>query len=214
MKTDDLINQLSRDLKPVRPVLTPGKFVVFFSALSALVVLVGVSIFHTREDLVSRIAAPSYLGDLLCPFLFTLCAIVLIARLSVPGRGRGAFFSLALASSVIVYFAIEIGRSFLLNRSDFSAGLDVAGAKCYLMVLLLAAFPVAALVISLLRRAPTRPLTVGLLIALAGIGCGEIAIALHCPIDNAVHISLWHIVLPVLTAAATGTFVLSRLIRW
>jgi hypothetical protein len=214
MKTDDLINQLSSDLRPVRPVISAGRLALRFSILSIIMVALGLLIFHARPDVLIKISNPSYLTDLLIPLALMAYAYLLVGRLSIPGRTNIAVL-LKFACVLFVSFVIfELARTIQSAGTDAIAGLDSAGIKCFLLVMLFATLPTGFLAVVTARRAPMRPLLVGIVIAVGGNSAGEVAIALHCPIDNVVHIALWHFVLPVVAGAALGTFVISKFLRW
>jgi hypothetical protein len=143
-----------------------------------------------------------------------ICAILLAGSLSLPGRGMGAvlpnvFF--VLGGLVTVLESIRIWQ---VSESEPHAGLDTAGISCLCLVLIFSLLPMAAMVLAMVKRAPIRPALVGILILIGGIGAGELGITLHCPIDNLVHVAVWHHLLPLVPAGLAGALIGFKLFRW
>jgi hypothetical protein len=214
MKIDQLVDQLTENLQPVRPVMRPFQLVVLFLFISIFTIGLGLTVFHFRPDVSAQLSRVNYWIDLLLPFVVMIGAFFLIGRLSVPGRRLGDVLPKVWQALFIGLMSFEIVRAFWAGRSAEMVGFDPAGLKCSILVLLLALVPSAGMAFMVIKRAPTRPLIVGLLVAIAGLGAGEVAIALHCPIDNSIHIALWHFVLPVGVGALFGALVGSRWFRW
>ena len=131
-----------------------------------------------------------------------------------PRRISPRWLPIISVSLFVIYLLIEGVRCVGPEGGDLRAGLDPGGVKCFAMVLIFAAIPTMLLMRGLAKRAPTRLGLTGSLAGLAGVGAGWIAIALHCPVDNPVHILLWHLALPIVYGFGLGILILSRLLRW
>ena len=214
MKTSTLIEQLAQDVTPVRPIMAPGRLALGFSILSLTIIALGLLVVSMRADAAAKMANLFYLSDFLLPFLQMIVVTVAVGQLSIPGHPHGTFFSKGPVLLGILLMAYELTRVWPLGASEALTGLDIAGLKCCALVLVFALLPVLILVALTARRAPVRPVLVGILIAVGGVSAGEMAITLHCPIDNAVHIALWHFAAPLAAGASIGALALAKFLRW
>lgn len=209
---DTLIDGLADELKPVRPRRTGHgslwAFAGWVAGATALIAYAGM-----RHDLSSGQM------PMLSMLSFWLIAAVGMAaawsaiRMGMPGVGRdyggwrwAGLVALALPLSALL---LSMGDS---HTAMESARLG-AGTRCLTEAAVSGLGVGAALFAWLRAGAPTSPERAGLVTGLAAGSAGATIVALHCPVDNIVHISLWH-GLAVILSAVAGRLVLPRFLRW
>lgn len=209
---DNLIDGLAEDLKPVRPRRTGrGSLWVALGWLAGATVLI--SSVGMRSDLASgHVPAISLLS-------FWLLAGVSIAatwsavRMGMPGVGRdysgwrwACLVALALPLSAM---GLAMGNS---HAAMEAAGMD-AGTLCLTQGVVSGLGVGLALFWWLRGGAPTSPTRAGLIIGIAAGAAGAAIVALHCPLNNIIHIALWH-GMSVIVSGIVGRLLLPRLLRW
>lgn len=209
---DNLIDGLAGELQPVKPRRTGrGSIWVGLGWLAGAVALI--STLGMRADLASgHVHAISLLS-------FWLIAGVAIAatwsavRMGMPGVGRdyggwhwAGVVALALPLSAI---GLALGDSQVAMEA---AAMD-AGTLCLSQGVVSGLGVGAALFLWLRGGAPTSPTRAGLVIGIAAGAAGATIVALHCPVDNIIHITLWH-GLSVVVSGIVGRLALPTFLRW
>ena len=138
----------------------------------------------------------------------------------------GASFALRAAVPGSEPRAMEIGfllvlavvSAFLLLHEPFNASLSVrrfidTGLPCALEIMMFAALPWFALLWAVKRAAPLSPGLDGALIGAAAFLCSFALMRVNCPIDEGLHLFMWHF-LPavggIALSALLGTVFLKR----
>lgn len=209
--TDDLIDQLTSELKPRRPV-SPwvGRALLFVVAL--LTVAAVVRLFGMRADFTGGTPRPvPLMSELL---LLSVCCAVAAALTSMArpavGASRGGWFwavaaLVVLPASALVTAAGDAAQRAFMLPSD--------GWFCLASGTVASIASIALLALWLKRGAPTSPTRAAWLIGISGGVIGALAIGLACPVDAITHIGIWHAgVIPV--AAIASRLVLPRFLRW
>lgn len=209
---DALIDGLADELKPVRPRRTgQGPLWVLLGwagGAAALIAYAGM-----RHDLLGgQMPMLSMLSFWLIAGV-GMAAVWSAIRMGMPGVGRdyggwrwAGLVALALPLSALL---LSMGNSHAAMESARMG----AGTRCLAEAVISGLGVGAALFAWLKAGAPTSPERAGLVIGLAAGSAGATIVALHCSIDNIVHISLWH-GLAVMLSAAAGRLFLPRFLRW
>lgn len=211
MKTDDLIDALSRDPAPAptQPVTTRVAVAVATGlVLAVALVALGPGV---REDIgVARMPVMMKAGF---SAAVVAAAAPMLLRLARPGRtlgwrmaAAGGFVALALGVALMALAGPDAAR-----RAELFAGGMVPW--CVAVIPALAA-PVAAVLAFVLRDlAPTRFTEAGAALGAISGGVGAMAYAMYCPVDSAVFVTVWYSAAIALCAAA-GALLGPRLLRW
>ncbi len=211
--TDDLIDRLSSDLRPVR---TGGVVVRLGLALSAggAVAFIGVAwLLGLRPDMARAVSSGMFWAKLAYTGAAATAGFLCIERLSRPAGKVGlrlAWLGLPLASLVgaAVIQLLDVapggGRHLVMGGSAMVCPGYIAATS----------LPGCLMLIWALRGlAPVRLRLAG---AAAGLAAGGLAAAiysLHCPESGAPFVAIWY-TLGILLPAAAGALAGPRLLRW
>jgi hypothetical protein len=202
-----LLEEIRRDLKPVRPLLPPIARFLIVVAIAVVTTGVFLSIGGVRADLreVPEIVFLSGIGLRVFAGIFLLL-IALHEAIPAWGVPRSAAISVfVLTLALIVAMPLIFAR--FLGAAD--APFTTTQMVCYGAELLLfvPAFLVSLWLIA--RGFPMRPLLAGIAAALGVALIADAALFAHCPIDAPTHVLLAHegaVVTAALLGAATAFF--------
>ena len=209
---DDLIDDLTGDLAPVRP-----RRVVRGSLWVAAGWVAGEAgllwLFGMRHDLSTGAMPPLSMLAFWLIAATGLAATWSALRMGLPGVGRdyGGWRWAVLASLSLPLAAL------FATVSDGHAAMEAArhgfGMRCLLQGVASGLGVGAALFFWLRASAPTSPTRAGWVIGIAAGAAGATIVALHCADDDIIHIALWHGA-AVLLSAIAGRLLLPSLLRW
>ena len=148
-------------------------------------------------------------GLLLILGLASATSVVVMAGPRVGNRHEAPKWALA-AVGVLPFAALA---SAFESGHTHSPLADPYGLECAMYGLAAGVLTAAALVLWLRRGAPVSLHAAGLHVGLAAGALGSVAYGLSCPLDNAMHLGIWH-VLPVVVAGVLGRLALPALVRW
>lgn len=194
MRTDALIVQLARAADPVTPLRRPLVRLGRWMALVAPVTIIAVLALHPREDLAAALLDDVYLARAATTLATAVVAAAMALVLSVPGAERSPYqraFPLVCGGLWIVVLV-----AVLTSGGDAAARLAAfpINPLCLYEIAGLSAVPALSLVAMLRRAAPLRP---GWNAVLAGLAAAALAAAgtqLLCPVDDAAHQLVGHVV--------------------
>lgn len=213
MKTNQLIDVLSKNVEPVKParikaILTLALVFGAAAAFCLMFATVGV-----RSDIKTGVLS----GFIALKLLFTLILIsagtVLLSRLIRPGRDGRKSYAVILLSFLALTLA---GAASLIIHPPVSWGHMIMGTDwtmCVLCIPLFATVPFIGLVWTLRQGAPTNLRRAGAVAGLVAGALGAVAYAFHCPDDSIPFIALWYGVM-IASCAVVGAILGPRLLRW
>lgn len=213
MNTDQLIEQLSRDLQPVRRNAVGRRIAIGVTAGALVSVLLVIGGMRVRPDLGAAMYDASFWMKWVYTISLSLCALLATARLARPDGG--ALRSLWLLAIPVMLLAgvgvIELSRA--PETEWLSMWLGHSWKSCSLGVFALALPIFAGLLWSFRQLAPTRLRAAG---ATAGLAAGAFAATvycIHCSEVSAIFVLTWYS-LGILLAASLGALLGPRLLRW
>jgi hypothetical protein len=204
---------LVADARPVRPLWGPGvRLGGWLLVATALVGLYGG--LSPRADLRGHLGQPAFVIELATLGALAAWLAWLASRGAFPDRvptraeHRGTAALLAAGMATV-----------LVRPPDWDvtlAAFIATGGPCLATTLGLALAPALVLLGAAARGAPLAPRWTGALAGGAGVLTAYVAMRLHCPLDDGLHLLLWH-ALPIgLTAglcAAAGARLLGGWLR-
>lgn len=213
MNTEQLIQTLSRDVRPVSRHAVAKRVAIGIIAGGLTAMLLVTVALGVRPDLRIAMHGFSFWMKWTYTISLGLGAMYAITRLArpTPGSLRGLWF---LAAPVLVLAGIGVGELGRTPTSEWLAmWLGHSWMVCPWLVLALAAPIFGGLLWSFRKLAPTRLHAAG---AVAGLGAGAWAATiycLHCPEVSAIFVLTWYS-LGILLAAGVGALLGPRLLRW
>ena len=209
MKTEDLIRAIAADHRPAPPVT--GSLAGAITAGIAIAALFFAAGLGVRGDIAEAIGTVRFLLKPAETILLAIGAWLIVRQLARP-EGVPSFAPL-LPGLALVGVAVA-GELATAPSGQWSARLVGSNALvCMVAIPVMAAGPLAALLLALRRAAPTRPALLG---AAAGLLSGAVAgtlYAIHCPDDSPLFVVTWFGLAIALTTAAGG-LAGRRWLRW
>ena len=211
-KTDNLIESLTAELKPVRA-LRFREGVALVLASVVLTVMLVARFLGLRDDVMAGEPAPLFLisnGLFLMLGLAAATSVVMMGNPQVGNRYDGWKWALATAGLL----PLAAGVSAL---ASWSGPPDVIFPQhdpaCVSAGVMFGGLTALALVFWLRRGAPASPARAGLLTGIAVGAIGTFADGLYCPLNSVYHLGFAHSV-PVAICALLGRIFVPPLVRW
>jgi len=213
MRTDVLVEQLSRELRPVRP-RSMVREAAFLLVLAATEIAAFLGLGFLRPDIPKALEAPSFWWKLASTALIAALAAS-VAILSIdPARSprRGLHRILACIAAIFASgWLIDAAQSGL---ETFAARLDwPRGLQCVGVIVALSIPPAIGFARLLRRGAPTDRNGTALAAGLSSAAWGAFVFAWACPSDDPLYAAVWYTVACTIATVAARA-VLLRLSRW
>ena len=209
---EDLITDMADNLSPVRR-RSPMQCVLVALLLWVICTVFYLWHYGLRPDFAAL--QPSSLSLLSFLLAMNLCVVTLwsVAQMALPGVGRNSngWYAAALivpvvpVTGLLVALGDPVGAEHITNVT--------AGIPCLLQGLIVGLGAAAGLTWWMRGGAPMSASRTGVAVGLASGTAGVAMVALHCPIDDIVHIGIWHAMV-VLIMLGAGWLLLPRLMRW
>lgn len=201
MRTDELIVRLARAAKPVTPLPPPAVRAVRWLAAALLVMFVAIAVVGPRADLAAALGQPFFIASLAALLLTLVSGASAALALSVPGaersRAQHVLPVLAAATWSAIWFVVW-------STEDAPAGRRTAPLHwaCAIQIAV-SALAVGWLLLAMVARAaPLRPLLTAAVACLASMAGGAFVAQVFCPIDDARHQLVGHVLIGLIVAGA------------
>lgn len=207
MRTPELIEQLTRDLEPVKPIssLVNVLLWILVSLISIFLILVAMPV-RDFSDFASNSMTPIFL-------LWFLFNSVILARaaniLGQPGRQHQR---LILWSGLAIYF-LSAGVLFALSLY-LNSPLIWNGGSCILGVGLLSAVPTIVFFVLIKKMAPTAPRLMGLILGLSAGSVGAFGIGFSCENSDPLHVLFFHLLIPAVLISGLSVILAKKVFKW
>ena len=204
---DALADRAIGKFEPAGKIWPPGIRLALWLGLE-LAIFVLVALVDRRPDLAAQLGNPRYLFQLGTFIVAGTVAAGLALRTAIPGREatRGELILLSFAAPIVISAILSTPVRLNVSIWQFLR----AGTWCLGCTVALGALPWAILFWTVRRGAPFMVETEGALIGAAAFSFAFAASRLGCPIDDAMHILVWHA-----TPVAAGTLLsISAGIAW
>jgi hypothetical protein len=213
MRTDDLVDALAADARPVDAAGVRRRFrdrLLWGPAIALALMLLSLG---PRPDLAEAMHLPLFWLKLGLPAAVAAAAWLLAYRLGHPGVPAGRSLAAALAPLALLTLAglLVLWQAAPAQRPALLFG--QTWKQCLLSIPLLA-LPALLLALSALRGlAPTRLAFAGAAAGLFAGAAGASAYAFHCPELEVPFLGAWYVV-GMLIPAGLGALAGRRLLRW
>lgn len=211
MKTDQLIEMLSRGIEPAEQSNRLRNLALTLVAGLGAALLITVIGLGVRPDIGA--ARMPVMMKALFSAAAAAAILPLAIRLARPGRPLGWRIGAVLAFAGVAALATAVALMGEAPERRMEAWLGGGFPWCLVLVPLLAA-PTAALLTWFMRAfAPTRLTLTGAAIGGLSGGVGAIAYSMYCPIDSIAFVTTWYVI-AIALCAALGSVIGARLLRW
>jgi len=211
--TEELIDHLSRDLRPARKGAVAGRLAAAL-VVGLAVALAGVALsLGLRPDLARATADRMFWMKLAYAGAYAAVGLFCVERLARPVGAAGSRLRWLVAPAlVIVLIAIlQLARAPAAQVRHLVMG-DSA-MICPWIIAATSAPLLIALIWAVRGLAPTRLRLAGALVGLTAGGFGAVIYCLHCPEVGAPFVAIWYS-LGILLPCAIGALAGPRLLRW
>ena len=198
MSTDELIVQLARSARPIRPLPPPGVRAMRWSAAALLVMLVAIVVIGPRADLPLALSRPVFLGSLVALLLTLASGTTAAFVLSVPGAGRSSaqrVLPLLMAAGWSAIWLIAAAAGGTPGTAPIHSGCAIQIAVC-------AAATGWLLFAMVVRAAPLQPLWTAAVASVSSMATGAVVAQVLCPLDDPMHQLIGHVLIGLVVAGA------------
>ncbi|AGS25730.1 NrsF family protein [Rhizobium etli] len=212
-KTDDLIERLASDLKPVPRNALWRRFALGILPALGLSLLLMLIILGPRVDMPNVLTLPVFWIKSAYNALIAAAAFAAVFRLSRPDGSKGRFFGL-LALIFAAMAAVAVIQ--LLMAPSESYRLLIMGSSALHCPPLIAGFAIpvyAGTVWALRRAAPVDLRLTGFVAGIAAGGAGAWVYSWFCTENGMPFVLIWY-TLGILLIGAVGAMTGPRLLRW
>ena len=207
-----LVERLTAELRPVRRLWSPwhrlAAWVAFALATVGFAAIVGL-----RHDLAIELARPRYVLSLAILLAGAGLGATVALLGAVPGRiGNRQVRRIGLGLLLLAVTAALLGEPVAAHQP--MPEVVLTGARCTACVALFGFVPWLLLFRAVARAAPLDGRLTGLAVGVAAFLVGAAAVRVACPIDDVVHLALWHGTPVALWTAASTVTGGAWLARW
>lgn len=191
MQTEELLERLTGDLKPVRRVVHPALAALGWLAVAAAVVAIAVAVFGFRHDIAHRLAHGLDVPQMVLAAITGMLAAFAAFQLALPDRDeRWALLPLPAAAAWIA----TLGFGCLQDVWAMGwAGVRLGTSFGCLRFIIGFGVPLTIAFLCLARHAaPLRPGPVAALGGLAAAAIANIGLTLVHHLDAAIMVLIWH----------------------
>ncbi len=213
MRTESLVDRLSKDLRPVRR-RNMAREALLLLLLAAVEVAAFLGMGFMRPDMPVAMEAPSFWWKLTSMGLIAVlgAGVAILSGDPVRSPRRGLCWILlcivAIFASGWLIDAAGNGWADLLRRLDWTQGV-----QCVWKMVVLSIPPAVALGILIRRAAPTDRAGTALAAALSSAAWGAFVFVFACPSDDPLYIAVWYTV-GCSIVTILGRAILIRVSRW
>jgi hypothetical protein len=191
VRTDDLIGQLTTELRPVRRLPSPLFRAALWIGFAVLIVAAFVVVLGPRHDLAERMHRPHEVAQFALAVLTGVLAAIAAFELSMPDRS-GMWAALPLPAALAWGGTLGMGCMADMERMGPEA-LEVGTSWGCFRFIVLMGVPLALSMLWMLRYAgPIRPVPVAVLGGLAGAALSAAGLSLFHHLDAALMVLIWH----------------------
>ena len=206
-----MVERLTSELVPVRRLWSPWRRLAAWIVLALGTVVLAAAV-GLRHDLGAQLERSHFVVTLAILLAGAGLGATVALLASVPGRiGRREARGVAAGLLVMVVTLALLGES---EPMPTPRTFVATGVQCFACIALFGIVPWLALYRAAGRAAPIDAATTGLCIGAAAFLVGSAAVRVACPIDDAVHLAVWHGLPVAVWAAASMAIGTATLERW
>jgi hypothetical protein len=200
MKSNELIQNLSLNLQPVKSVKYGLKEYSFALLAGLFSTLAGIALTGLRSDIQNIVLTASFITQSLALILLAILSTVSALQMSIPSLTKSVSQNIVLGT--LAFWVMTLLYLLINSNSPFAGW----GFSCSTEILLNSVVPAAVIFFMVSKAATLNRISTGWLILTAGAAFGAIATQFSCNSDDALHLLVWH-TLPVVVIGLVGTLI-------
>lgn len=208
-ETQQLIEGLAGDLKPVKCMKHPFKRALLWVLISGVYVYLVISYLGLRPDFTMKLSDPAFLFELFLAFTMSMSGVMSSYWLCVPDM-RGQTWMPVVS---VTLFTVLFGWLFLQLSVEFEFLEQMHFSHCLVDGTIFGLIPAALIVFLSMQGKTTRPMLMVFMNVIAASGIGYMGLRLTCGCDDTSHIVMHHIV-PYLLMGGIIAALGQKLYRW
>ncbi|MBU6339548.1 MAG: DUF1109 family protein [Rickettsiales bacterium] len=212
MNTEDLINNLVNETKPVKPLKKPSCWMLQFIIFSVIYYLITQYSLGVRSDITEKLSQAFFATEVFLMIALLLSCMLSMALMLYPDNYQK--FNLTKLPYIILLFIFSLFgfEIFLQNEADLVVN-STHNIKCSICIAAFAIIPSFYFFYILRKGANIHPLKSGALAIIAASTIACIALRISEQNDLLSHLLFWHY-LPVIIFSAIGAFIGKSTFRW
>lgn len=192
-ETRHLIDQLAARAEPVRPLTSPLRRTLAWSALAAVMIGMIVWVYGVRAGLAADLSRPPVLVEWIASILTGLTAAYAVFQISVPGRSLRWMW---LPLPPLLLWLGGLGWGCLHDRARLGADaflVELVSSECTVAITM-TSIPLGLLMLVMVRHAGVvRPAQTAMLVALSAAALSAAGVSLYHGGETALMVLLWHV---------------------
>lgn len=215
MSTEDLIESLTKEAKPVKTLLSPMKSFAWAILMLVLYVALMIGIGDIRQDMAIQLERPLLVAEFVLMLFVMLTGLYAAVCLRYPDEHQTYKLSNLSLYGLAGFVILMMVQWFMPNDPAMFAGAHVQDNKflCTIEIAAISALPALGLMVMLGRGATVSLKKAGFFVTLTSTLAGAIIIRLWEQNDTIAHLLVWHYT-PMLIFAAIGAFVGAKILKW
>ncbi len=214
LKTSDLINNLSSEVKPLQPLKKPAYWITQLVLLTVIYYLVAQSFLGFRADISEKFLQISFIIEIVLMLLLLLSCLVCAILTIYPDNYQKSYLLkipylilLVIAGFLIIEFYTQPLNE-LQNINIFQHTFE-----CSLCIAKIAIIPVFYFFYILHKGANLHYFQAGILVVIVSSVIGYLALRMSEKNDFLPHLLIWHY-LPILIFSVIGVMVSKKVLPW
>lgn len=210
----DLITKLSGEIKAVKPLDKPMKWIIYLLSMLLIYGIILQIIFGFRVDLAVQFLRPLFLTEIILMLLLFITSTVAAVFTMYPDsyqKSRLLKFPYLVFFLLLVFFVTQ----FFVPKDEVMFLPEIISHKieCTICIFLLAIIPSSFMFAILQKGATTIPRQAGLFTTLAASSLGYLILRFNEMNDSITHLVTWHY-LPMLFFALIGSAIGKWFLKW
>ena len=206
MKSDQLIQNLSRNLQSVKPFKYTTKDYLIVLSTGFFSVLFGLALSGIRSDLQNVVLTPSFIIQSLVLLMLAVLSTVAAMQMSIPSLKKSVPQNIVL--STLVFWGITLIYLLVNSNSPFAGW----GFSCAAEIAANSIAPSIVIFYMIRKAATLNRFSTGWLTLTAGAAFGAMATQLSCSSLDAFHLLVWHAV-PVVAIGLCGILIGKNILK-
>ncbi|MGV1956036.1 NrsF family protein [Agrobacterium sp. 22-214-1] len=212
-KTEDIIDQLAGDLKPVRAFALERRLAFVALPALGLSLLLMVVILGLRSDMNDAMTEPGFWVKSAYNALLAVAAFFALMRLARPEGDRGSLFAWLAVIFVAMAVIALVQLGFAVPGTYRTLIVGSSALHCPFLIVAFALPLFIANFAVLKRSAPADPMLAGFVAGIAAGAAGAWVYSWFCTENGMAFVLIWYS-LGILLTGIIGAFAGSRLLRW